>query len=168
MSEAFARYEPTIREAFGDGAEPIAHVADRAADLFGAAPIIVWEGDAQTFQFSYVSASAETLLGHPIARWTEEATFWADHVVHPEDRDDAIGYCALATGKRRDHAFEYRAQAADGSTVRLIDYVQVIVGASGVPARLRGIMIEVGPSEPTRASGAHWQSPTREALRASG
>ena len=164
MSAAFERYEPTIREAFGDGTEPIARVAQRASSLFSDEDIIVWEGDAQTFQFSFVSASAETLLGHPVGRWTNEATFWADHVVHPDDRDDAIGYCALATGRRRDHAFEYRAKAADGSTRRLIDYVQVIIGSKGVPVRLRGIMIDVSSS--TQTSTARWQNPTVDALQA--
>lgn len=166
MSEAFDRYTATIHEAFGDGTEPIAVVARRSLELFGAAPIIVWEGDAQTFQFSFVSASAEAVLGHPVARWTNEATFWADHVVHPDDRDDAIGYCALATGKGRDHAFEYRAKAADGSTVRFVDYVQVIKGKKGVAERLRGIMIDVTASVPTRAGALSWQSPPRAALEA--
>lgn len=168
MSEAFERYTPTIRQAFGDGTDPIEVVARRSVEMFGAAPIIVWEGDAQTFEFSFVSASAQTVLGHPVERWTSEATFWADHVVHPEDRDDAIAYCALATGKGRDHAFEYRAKALDGSTVRLVDYVQVIKGKKGVAERLRGIMIDVSASVSTRPGETPWHSPPRAALEAGG
>ncbi len=164
MSAAFERFAPTIREAFGDGTESIAVVASRSAELFGDAPIIVWEGDAQTFQFSFVSASAEAVLGHAVERWTNEATFWADHVVHPDDRDDAIGYCALATGKGRDHAFEYRALAADGATVRLVDYVQVVMGQRGVAERLRGIMIDVSAVAEADARGRAWQSPPRDLL----
>ncbi len=167
MSEAFARFAPKVRQAFGDGRDAIALVARRAEELFGDTPIIIWEGNAQTFQFSFVSAGARMILGHPLERWTREATFWADHVVHPDDRDDAIAYCALATGKGRDHAFEYRANAADGRTVSLVDYVQVIRGTRGVPERLRGIMIDVSTTKVTDASH-RWEDPPRETLEATG
>lgn len=170
MSAEFERFAPTIRRAFGDGTESIAVVAARAETMFDGEAIIVWEGDAQTFQFSFVSGSAAGLLGHPVERWTSEATFWADTVVHPEDRDEAIAYCALATGKCRDHAFDYRAKAADGTVVHLVDYVQVIIGPRGVAERLRGIMIDVSAakrSKEPRAS-APWQSPPRGSLEMGG
>ena len=166
MVDAFERYAGTVAEAFGDGTEPIEIVARRAEALFGDARIIVWEGDAQTFEFSFVSASAEEVLAHPVARWTTEATFWADHVVHPDDRDEAIAYCALATGKGVDHAFVYRAKAADGTTVPLLDYVQVIKSKRGIAERLRGIMIDVSDAEQAEASQANWQSPPRRTLEA--
>ena len=168
MAESFERYAGVVERAFGDASDPIAVVAERAQRLFGDEQVIIWEGDAQTFQFSYVSPSAHHILAHPVERWTKEATFWADHVVHPDDRDDAIGYCALATGKGRDHAFVYRAQRADGSTIQLLDYVQVVKGRRGVAERLRGIMIDVTDeaSQPTSKPG-NWQSPPRVALEAS-
>lgn len=162
MPTAAEQLSERVRTAFGTGREPIAVVASRAEALFGDVPVIVWEGDAQTFEFSFVSASAEKVLGHPRERWTSEATFWADHVVHPADRDDAIAYCALATGKGRNHAFEYRANAADGRTVTLVDYVQVIMGKRGIPERLRGIMVEMAAASGPNAKG--WQSPSRQAL----
>ena len=166
MSEAFERFAPKVREAFGDGRDAIGIVARRAEGLFGGTPIIVWEGNAQTFQFSFVSPGAEVILGHPLERWTREATFWADHVVHPDDRDDAIAYCALATGKGRDHAFEYRANSVDGRTVNLVDYVQVIIGPRGVPERLRGIMIDVSASKSVVDAERRWEDPPRETLGA--
>src|SRR5829696_9034061 len=43
---------------------------------------IVWEADAQTFQFTFVSEKAERLLGYPIAQWTSDPNFWRSHV-HP-------------------------------------------------------------------------------------
>ena len=33
---------------------------------------IVWEIDARTFQFSFVSKKAERLLGYPVERWLHE------------------------------------------------------------------------------------------------
>ena len=103
---------------------------------------IVWEGDAQTFQFSFVSKAAEKILGYPAERWYEP-DFWADVVIHPDDRDHAIAYCALATGQGRDHTFEYRARAADGRLVWLRDVVRVVLGDKGIPVSLRGVMIDI-------------------------
>jgi PAS domain-containing protein len=137
-----------IARVFGEPTDPIAAVERRARREWVGRQLIVWEGDPQTFQFSYVSATAEALLGHAVTRWTEERDFWVNQVVHPEDARDAVAFCALATANGRDHDFRYRAQAADGSVVELHDIVHVIKGVLGVPTRLRGVMIDVtgGPS----------------------
>lgn len=125
---------------FGRPTDAIEDVAARAGRIIPEMPVIVWEGDPQTFVFSYVSPSAEQVLGYPVARWTEPG-FWARTVVHPEDAADAVAYCALATGQGRDHDFEYRARTADGATVLLYDVVHVIKGPLGVASKLRGIMV---------------------------
>lgn len=155
------RYVEIAKQAFGDAKESIEVVAKRATGMFDR-PVIVWEGDAQTFAFSYVSSSAETLLGHPSTRWTTEATFWADSVVHPEDRDDAVAYCALATGKCLDHAFVYRANTADGRVRWLADYVQVVRGPKGIAERLRGIMIDVTEEVAAERGEQAWRSPSKQ------
>ena len=137
------RFGDAIRRLFGGVDDPIATVEARAEQIFPGARAIVWEGDAMTFQFSFVGRAAEEVLGYPARRWIEEPTFWADIVVHPDDREDAIAYCALATGACRDHTFEYRARAANGRIIWLRDLVQVIVGRRGIPERLRGVMFDV-------------------------
>ena len=136
-------FEALVDECFGRLAEPVDAVERRVAQVFADRRVIVWEGDAQTFEFTYVSSAAEELLGYPASRWTTEPTFWADVVVAPADRGDAIAYCALATTKRRHHAFDYRAHAADGRVVWLRDYVRVIVGPRGIATTLRGLMFDV-------------------------
>lgn len=138
-----------VERVFGADDDPIVLVEHRARLLLRGQPI-VWEGDAQTFQFGFVGGAAEEVLGYPPSRWTSEPAFWADTIVHPEDRNDAIAFCAVATGKGLDHNFRYRACAADGRIVVLHDIVKVIKSRRGVPERLRGIMVEV--SDP--ASGA--------------
>jgi PAS domain-containing protein len=132
-----------ISRIFGSDQDPMPAVERRALDLLPEFRPIVWEGDAQTFQFHYVGGAAEAILGHPSSRWVEEPTFWTDTVVHPEDRNDAIAYCAMATGNGRDHDFQYRARSADGRVVLLHDIVKVVKGKRGVAERLRGIMIEI-------------------------
>jgi two-component system cell cycle sensor histidine kinase/response regulator CckA len=101
---------------------------------------IVWEADAQTFQFVFVSSQAERLLGHPLEQWLQPG-FWADHI-HPEDRDWAVALCRQATREMRKHDFEHRMLAADGRTVWLRNIVTVVV-EGGEAARLRGIMVDV-------------------------
>lgn len=127
---------------FGSRSDPMPLLEERARRRLAREPHIVWECDAATFVFSYVSASAEEVLGYPRRRWTEEPAFWAHVVVHPEDRDESVSFCVAETAHCRDHAHEYRAMAADGQVVRLRDFVRV-VAEDGRPRRLRGIMIAV-------------------------
>src|SRR5689334_13791852 len=102
---------------------------------------IVWEADARTFQFTFVSKQAERLLGYPAEQWLREKTFWKDHL-HAEDRDRVVDYCEKATAQLRSHDFDYRMIAADGREVWLRDIVSVIA-EDGQPVALRGIMLDV-------------------------
>ena len=103
---------------------------------------IVWEADAKTWQFSFVSQAAEGILGYPIERWLSDPNFWQS-ILHPEDRDQAIHYCQQSTDDGRDHEFEYRTLAADGRIVWLRDNARVVLDDHGEPARLRGIMVDI-------------------------
>ena len=102
---------------------------------------IVWEADAQTLAFTYVSPQAERMLGYSLARWTEEPTFWPDHI-HPDDRERTVNYCRQNTQERRDHEFEYRMLAADGRVVQMRDIVTVVVEQNQA-VRLRGLMLDI-------------------------
>ncbi|NBD36756.1 MAG: GAF domain-containing protein [Chloroflexi bacterium] len=102
---------------------------------------IVWEADAATQQFTFVSPQAEEMLGYPLARWTEEPDFWPRHI-HEEDRETSIEFCAKATRQKRDHEFEYRMIDAEGNIVWLRDIASVIV-EDGQPVKLRGVMIDI-------------------------
>ena len=111
------------------------------SDLVNSVEGIVWEADATTFQFTFVSRPAEQLLGYPVDRWLREPTFWRDHLF-PPDRDSAVAYCLEATRAMRNHQFEYRMVAADGRLVWLRDIVTVLVEEDR-PVKLRGIMVDV-------------------------
>jgi PAS domain S-box-containing protein len=103
---------------------------------------IVWEADAATLLFTFVSPHAEALLGHPLRRWREEPGFW-ESLLHPEDRAAAVAACREATLAGRDHFLEYRIVAADGRTVWIHDTARVVADAGGTVRRLRGIMVDV-------------------------
>ena len=111
------------------------------ASLVDAIKGIVWEADARTFRFSFVSRQAERILGYPVSRWVDEPNFWQDHVL-PEDREEAVAFCRQSTMEMKNHAFDYRMRAADGRMVWLHDLVTVIV-EDGRPRFLRGLMVDV-------------------------
>lgn len=134
---------------FGRATDPMVELERRAHAELPDHEVVVWEGDATTFGFTYVSPSAERLFGYPVGRWTEDERFWADVIVHPEDRDEAIAFYALATGRNQGHTCNVRAVTASGEVLTLHDVVRVVLGRRGVASRLRGVMIVVPPeSEP--------------------
>lgn len=112
----------------------------RLRDMVNTTDGIVWEADATTFDFSFVSEQAERLLGFAVAEWLQPG-FWLKHL-HPEDQDWAPEYCRSYTQQRAAHDFEYRFIARDGRTVWLHDIVTVVV-EDGAPRWLRGIMVDI-------------------------
>jgi two-component system, cell cycle sensor histidine kinase and response regulator CckA len=110
-------------------------------ELLNSVEGIVWEADAGTFKFTFVSKQAEAILGYPIERWLSEDTFWVDHL-YQEDIGWAVAACSMATRGGRSHCLEYRMVAADGRVVWLRDVVSATAEGSG-PAKLRGIMVDI-------------------------
>ncbi|HEU0052117.1 MAG TPA: PAS domain-containing protein [Longimicrobium sp.] len=135
--------DEAVDAVFGDLSDPMPLLDRRARELLAGHDAIVWEADASTFAFGYVSESAETVLGYPVSRWLDEPSFWADVVVHAGDRASCVSFCAAETSRCRDHVFEYRATAVDGRMIRLRDYVRIVTDAHGAPDRLRGVMVAV-------------------------
>ena len=113
----------------------------RHQDLVNGINAIVWEFDVRSSRFTFVSPTAELLLGYPVSRWLEEPNFWQNHM-HEEDRDWAVEYSDRQTRERRDHDFVYRMIAADGRAVWLRDMVTVGV-ENGEPVTLRGVMVDI-------------------------
>lgn len=114
---------------------------EEMANIVNTVDGIVWECDARTYEFSFVSQQAERILGYPVDAWLKDNQFWYDHL-HPEDRDAALAFCKDATLKLISHELEYRMIAADGREVWLKDYVTVI-SENGLPVKLRGIFVDI-------------------------
>jgi PAS domain S-box-containing protein len=112
----------------------------RFRDLVNSVEGIVWEADA-SFRFSFVSKQAERVLGYPVERWLSEPAFWMEHV-HPEDRKWALQFRQNATAEKRDHQFEYRMIAADGTVVWLRDLVTVVAEGDRETG-VRGLMVDL-------------------------
>ncbi|MEO6684611.1 MAG: PAS domain-containing protein, partial [Dyadobacter sp.] len=102
---------------------------------------IVWEANAQTFEFSFVSDQVTNILGYKPEEWLAEPEFWANHI-HPHDRVQAVAYCRRWVQDGRNHSFDYRMIRADGSQVWIKDVISVI-REDGKPTLLRGIMMDI-------------------------
>jgi PAS domain S-box-containing protein len=124
----------------------------RYRDLVNSLDAIVWEADAKTLRFSFVSRRAEDVLGYPVERWLTEPHFWAEHL-HPDDRAWAVDFCVQCIAAKENHQFEYRILAADGRIVWLRNILNVVLDEAGEPTLLRGVMLD--RSKPrTRAPGS--------------
>jgi len=131
--------EPTPPPAFppatGTGAPPV-------SDLLEGLDAIVWEAEAPGGRITYVSRGAESLLGYPAEAWTADPGFWAERVVHPDDRERAAGARAAALRDPDLHEMEYRAVAADGRVLWLREVARADrTGKDGT--RLRGVTLDV-------------------------
>jgi two-component system, cell cycle sensor histidine kinase and response regulator CckA len=102
---------------------------------------VLWRADPATFRFTFVSASAQALLGYSPSRWLDEPDFWVDHL-HPEDRVEAVATCRRETANGRDHLMEYRMIHADGRSVWVQDSGSVVM-EGGKPVSLVGAMIDI-------------------------
>src|SRR5215813_2669269 len=149
LKTRLGRLVPSVTRAFREAREKserkqtqeqLNREQQRFMDLVNSVDGIVWEADAETFVFSFVSEQAGRILGYPTERWLKEPTFWKNHL-HPEDRDWAVEFCAKATAEKRNHDFEYRMIATDGRTVWLHDVVTVVVEGDR-PTTLRGVMVD--------------------------
>ena len=111
---------------------------------------IVWEVSLPDLLFTFVSEPAKKMLGYPLDDWYQE-NFWLDHI-HPDDREAAYSYCSLQTAHGKDHQFEYRMIAADGSIVWINDLVHVVQKKSGSSGSLRGVMFNITDKKEAEAA----------------
>jgi PAS domain S-box-containing protein len=123
--------------------------ARRLQELMHNLDAVVYEADAATGRFSFVSERAQSLLGYPAKRWLSEPGFWAG-MIHPEDRVRTVEQRMAAIAKGQDHKLEYRAVTADGKIVHVRDAVRVELDLEDRPRRIQGIMVESPYSFPDR------------------
>src|SRR5688572_31538313 len=87
---------------------------------------IVWEGDVESRQLTFVSKEAERVLGYPVGLWLMPG-FWARHV-HPDDRECAIESRRRIHSGERSREIEYRMLDPHGRVVWIRDLVSVSDG----------------------------------------
>ncbi|MGH7187141.1 MAG: hybrid sensor histidine kinase/response regulator, partial [Pseudomonadota bacterium] len=115
---------------------------DRFRDLVDDLEAIVWEADAATGRFTFVSRRAEQMLGYPVERWLREPDFLTN-LIHSDDRAEVSRQSRRETGAGRNHDLEYRVVSAAGNVRWLRDMVHVAPNGDGRPHLLRGVMVDV-------------------------
>ncbi len=113
----------------------------RLVELLGDVEAIVWEATPDA-RFTYVNSAAVFMLGYPVARWLEP-NFFADVLLYPEDRNEAVRVRREATERGEDHELEYRAITSSGKVVWLHDVIRVVKDQAGKPILLRGVMMDI-------------------------
>jgi diguanylate cyclase (GGDEF)-like protein/PAS domain S-box-containing protein len=101
---------------------------------------ISWELDLLEGTFTYVSPSAERILGYPIESWVNMDS-WVSMVL-PEDREYASKFCRIETIAGRDHNFEYRMRKKNGAVIWVLDIVTVVKDDSNQPIKLAGFILD--------------------------
>ncbi|QEM69991.1 PAS domain S-box protein [Geobacter sp. FeAm09] len=134
----------------------------RFRNLVDSVDSIVWEADAETLSFVYVSQQAVRLLGYPVEEWYRQG-FWVDHL-HPEDREWAPAFCMKKIAQGQDHDFEFRFIACDGRVIWLHDIVTVVTEA-GRPRWLRGIMVDTTEAKREEAAKLKLEAQLRQAQK---
>ncbi len=102
---------------------------------------IVWEADAQTFRFRFVSRQSERLLGYTPEHWLASENFWREKL-HPEDQW-AIADRTRRVAEKASYACEYRMLAADGRMVWIRESAAVTLDSDGQPLAVQGVFYDI-------------------------
>jgi PAS domain S-box-containing protein len=104
---------------------------------------IVWEVDAGTGEFSFVSEGATTVVGFTPDQWLGDPGFWIDHV-HEEDRQRTVEEFRRASSVPGAlHEIEYRFLARGGREIWLRQVGHVVTDLEGGPTVVRGLMHDI-------------------------
>ena len=127
-----ARQERTQLLAREQAARTYAEAAElRFRDLVNSLDAIVWEADATTFRFTFVSQRALQILGYPVERWLA-GTGFLDQPATLSRTGRKPSVCAGdATREGQDHDIEYRVVASDGRVLWMHDIVHVVRDRDG-------------------------------------
>ncbi|MGH2787871.1 MAG: sensor histidine kinase [Actinomycetota bacterium] len=144
-----------------EGAPGEAVAERRFRQLVEGVEAILWEGDPNSLQFTFVSGRGEDVLGYPVIEWLEP-DFWVNHL-HPDDRDAIASDCMEAIRKGQDHELEYRMVAADGRTVWFRDLVRMSRGSDGSAGQMRGVLVNITAQKEAEAEHRRLERQLRQA-----
>lgn len=102
---------------------------------------VVWEGNPQNNECTFVSAKIQAVLGYTAQEWMETPNIWYDKL-YPDDRDLITSSIKNAINDKSTIDLEYRIYAKDGSLLWIRDIISVINEKDKI-IKLRGIMIDI-------------------------
>jgi PAS domain S-box-containing protein len=113
----------------------------RARSLLADLPGILWEADATSMAFTFVSDGVRDVLGYDASEWLADPGFWTDHL-HPADRDRMVARLVRIGNDGGAFDEEYRLRAHDGSWIWVRDRGRAL-DEEGARRSIRGLMIDV-------------------------
>ena len=115
---------------------------DRLDFLMTATPTVLYTAQPSgDFATTFISDNVAAVLGHPAARFTDDAAFWFANI-HPDDRDRVHG--ALVADDRGDRlSLEYRFRHADGRWRWILDEVLFRRDEREQSAELIGSLVDI-------------------------
>ncbi len=102
---------------------------------------VVWEATIEPLVFTYISPKLLSIFGFNPTEWHGKIAPWIA-AIHPDDRDEAVSYCAIETAANRDHSFQYRLITPERGPVWVQD-ITSIIRTNGVPTGLRGFIMDI-------------------------
>ncbi|MEM5528048.1 EAL domain-containing protein [Gammaproteobacteria bacterium AS21] len=112
----------------------------RFKNLVAATDGIVWEADALTGNFTYISDNCVRILGYSHQDWLSP-NFWASHI-HPEDRDASIAFRQNHSENLSVHELEYRFINDKNEVVWVKDMISSITENKKTSLH-RGLMLDI-------------------------
>src|SRR5687768_2567050 len=106
-------------------------------------PAIVYVDVAdENMSTSYVSPQIEAILGYSPQEYIEDPQLW-EHILHPDDREEALATYLRGRESGGPFVFEYRLLARDGRTVWFRDSAIVLTDALGQAEYIQGVMLDI-------------------------
>ncbi len=91
---------------------------------------------------TYVSPQIEEILGYSQQEYVEDPQLW-EHILHPDDREEAMATYLRGRESGGPFVFEYRLLARDGRTVWFRDSAIVLTDAHGRAEYIQGVMLDI-------------------------
>jgi len=91
---------------------------------------------------TYVSPQIEEILGYSQQEYIEDPQLW-EHILHPDDREEAMATYLRGRESGGPFVFEYRLLARDGRTVWFRDSAIVLTDAHGRAEYIQGVMLDI-------------------------
>ncbi len=126
----------------------VIRTSERFRDLVNALDhAVIWEGNTDLSEITFVSERVENILGYPRERWLHEPGFFMDHVFH-EDRaklQKTIHSCLNRHQTGLGERCEHRMVGADGTLRWFHTGLQGDRSGDKPISKLRGLCVEISP-----------------------
>jgi PAS domain S-box-containing protein len=141
------RFEDHLNQRLRQSLNLIAESEERFKQVITSIPYQVYmlelnEVNSDDISFMYHSPNFTDLTGYPVTRLSDLSNFWANHLVHPEDRRTGKAqFDRLRQGL--DSTVEYRIIRASGEEVWVQDSARSLPGSSPGKRQIYGIINDI-------------------------